>query len=104
MQKVTLVHNQTFKGEKMYKIVNLLLVDSPEKITIEIDGKSQTFQLDFTKMNSQIGPKTGDVIFGKATNLSKNWADKQDKSIGIFNFNGHSDNNGDSRIIFWHTI
>lgn len=104
MQKATLIHDRTYQGEKMYKAVNLSLINSPEKIEIEIDGKYQTFQLDFTKMNNQIGPKTGDAIFGKATNLSKNWADKSEKAISFLNLNGTADNSGNAKIIFWHTI
>lgn len=104
MQKVTLIHDQTFKGEKMYKPVNLSLINSPEKITIEIEGTPQTFQLEFTKMNNQFGPKTGDAIFGRATNLSKNWADKSDESIPFLSINGTADNNGNAKIIFFHTI
>lgn len=104
MQKAALIHDQTFNGEKMYKPVNLSLINSPEKITLEIEGKSEMFQLEFIKMNNQIGPKTGDAIFGRATNLSKNWADKSDESIPFLSINGTADNNGNAKIIFWHTI
>lgn len=89
-------------GEIQSQTINLQLEESPMYIDLDINGTLEKWHFVFTRTWDGIGPKTGDAINGRITNISHKWGKESSASKHvILNVIGHSDNNGMARLIIW---
>ena len=91
-------------GEIQSQSIKLKLEESPMYLELDINGTLEKWHFTFTKAWQGIGPKTGDAINGRISNVSHKWGEESAASKHvILNVIGHADNEGNARLIIWGT-
>ena len=70
-------------------------------LTLNINGLNEEWRFDYTSWWGGIGPKTGEAVNGRITNVSHKWGKPSEKKHLILNVIGTCDNSKKAKLIIW---